>query len=107
MTNNDLTPFPLFAEKKIEYSPQHFQSKTKVAVVGRPNVGKSTLVNRLLGEERVIVFDEGGTTRDSIYIPFERDGCEYVLIDTAGVRRRGKTLEQLKSFRYLRPLKLQ
>ena len=95
---------PFFAEKKIDYSPQNFQSKIKVAVVGRPNVGKSTLVNRILGEERVIVFDEGGTTRDSIYIPFDRDGYEYVLIDTAGVRRRGKTSEAIEKFSVLKTL---
>jgi GTP-binding protein len=62
----------------------------KIAIVGRPNVGKSTLVNTLLGEERVIAFDQPGTTRDSISIDFERDGRSYTLIDTAGVRRRGR-----------------
>ena len=61
-----------------------------VAIVGRPNVGKSTLTNRILGEERVIVYDMPGTTRDSIYIPMERGERKYTLIDTAGVRRRGK-----------------
>lgn len=64
------------------------ENRIRVAVVGRPNVGKSTLVNRLLGEERVVVFDEPGTTRDSIYIDFERDARAYTLIDTAGIRRR-------------------
>ena len=62
----------------------------RIAVVGRPNVGKSTLVNRLLGEERVIASDQPGTTRDSILVPFERDGHQFTLIDTAGVRRRSK-----------------
>jgi len=62
----------------------------RIAVVGRPNVGKSTLVNALLGEERVIAFDQPGTTRDSIHVEFERDGRRYTLIDTAGLRRRGK-----------------
>jgi GTP-binding protein len=62
----------------------------KVAIIGRPNVGKSTLTNRLLGEERQVVFDAPGTTRDAIAIPFERDGESYVLIDTAGVRRKGR-----------------
>lgn len=62
----------------------------KLAIVGRPNVGKSTLTNRILGEERVVVFDMPGTTRDSIYIPMTRGEREYTLIDTAGVRRRGK-----------------
>jgi len=60
----------------------------RIGVIGRPNVGKSTLVNRLLGEERVVVFDEAGTTRDAIEIPYERRGRPYVLVDTAGVRRR-------------------
>ncbi|MGE3667422.1 MAG: ribosome biogenesis GTPase Der, partial [Steroidobacteraceae bacterium] len=62
----------------------------RIAVIGRPNVGKSTLVNRLLGEERVIASDMPGTTRDSIFVPFTRDGREFLLIDTAGVRRRAK-----------------
>jgi GTP-binding protein len=65
-------------------------SAIRIAVIGRPNVGKSTLVNRLLGEERVIASDQPGTTRDSILVPFKRDGREFVLIDTAGVRRRSK-----------------
>jgi GTP-binding protein len=63
----------------------------RVAIVGRPNVGKSTLINALVGEERVIAFDQPGTTRDPIEVPFERAGRRYTLIDTAGVRRRGKT----------------
>jgi GTP-binding protein len=62
----------------------------RVAIIGRPNVGKSTLVNRLIGEERVIASPEPGTTRDSILVPFERDGREFLLVDTAGVRRRAK-----------------
>ena len=61
-----------------------------MAIVGRPNVGKSTLTNRLLGDERVVVFDQPGTTRDSVFIPLEKDGNQYTLIDTAGVRRRGR-----------------
>jgi GTP-binding protein len=63
----------------------------RVAIVGRPNVGKSTLINALVGEERVIAFDQPGTTRDPIEVPFERGGRRYTLVDTAGVRRRGKT----------------
>ncbi|MCL5256059.1 MAG: ribosome biogenesis GTPase Der, partial [Gammaproteobacteria bacterium] len=62
----------------------------KLGIIGRPNVGKSTLTNRILGEDRVVVYDMPGTTRDSVFIPMERDGREYVLIDTAGVRRRGR-----------------
>lgn len=76
----------------------------KVAVVGRPNVGKSTLINRLLGEERQVVFDMPGTTRDAIDIPFERDGTQYVLIDTAGVRRKGKVEEIAEKFSVVKAL---
>lgn len=76
----------------------------KLAIVGRPNVGKSTLINRILGEERVVVFDMPGTTRDSIYIPMERDGREYILIDTAGVRRRGKIDETVEKFSVIKTL---
>lgn len=76
----------------------------RLAVLGRPNVGKSTLVNRLLGEERVVAFDEPGTTRDSIHIPFEKDGVNYTLIDTAGVRRRSKVSEKLEKFSVLKTL---
>ncbi|NDU86141.1 MAG: ribosome biogenesis GTPase Der [Ferrovum sp.] len=72
--------------------------RPRIAIVGRPNVGKSTLVNRLLGEERVIAFDQPGTTRDSIAIDFERDGKNYTLIDTAGLRRRGKVFEAVEKF---------
>ncbi len=76
----------------------------RLAVMGRPNVGKSTLINRLLGEERVVAFDEPGTTRDSIHIPFEKDGVNYTLIDTAGVRRRSKVSEKLEKFSVLKTL---
>ncbi|WP_369178339.1 ribosome biogenesis GTPase Der [Candidatus Thiodubiliella endoseptemdiera] len=69
-----------------------------VAVLGRPNVGKSTLINRILGEERVLAIDLPGTTRDSIYIPFEREGQEYTLIDTAGIRRKRSTHEKIEIF---------
>ncbi len=76
----------------------------KVAIVGRPNVGKSTLVNRLLGEERVVAFDQPGTTRDSVFIPFERDGKKYTLIDTAGVRRRAKVDNAIEKFSVIKTL---
>ena len=76
----------------------------RVAVVGRPNVGKSTLINRMLGEERVLVFDQAGTTRDSIYIPYERDGQRYVLIDTAGVRRRARVEDVIEKFSVVKTL---
>ena len=71
-------------------SPAEDASAIRVAVIGRPNVGKSTLVNRLLGEERVIASDEPGTTRDAIMVPFQRDGRDFLLVDTAGVRRRSR-----------------
>ncbi len=76
----------------------------RVAIVGRPNVGKSTLVNALVGEERVIAFDEPGTTRDPIEVPFERAGRRYTLIDTAGVRRRGKTGEPVEYYSIVKAL---
>ena len=76
----------------------------KLAIVGRPNVGKSTLTNRILGEDRVVVYDMPGTTRDSIYIPMERDGREYILIDTAGVRKRGKITDTVEKFSVIKTL---
>ena len=76
----------------------------KIAVVGRPNVGKSTLINALVGEERVIAFDMPGTTRDAIEIDFERDGQKYVLIDTAGLRKRGKVFESIEKFSVVKTL---
>ncbi len=75
-----------------------------IAVVGRPNVGKSTLVNRLLGEERVVVYDQPGTTRDSIYIPFERNDRKFTLIDTAGMRRRAKISLAVEKFSVIKAL---
>ena len=76
----------------------------RLAVMGRPNVGKSTLINRIMGEERVVAYDEPGTTRDSIHIPFEKDNREYILIDTAGVRRRSKVSEMLEKFSIVKTL---
>ena len=76
----------------------------RVAIVGRPNVGKSTLINTLLGEERVIAFDAPGTTRDSIEIDFEKGGRKYVLIDTAGMRKRGKVFEAIEKFSVVKTL---
>ena len=76
----------------------------RVCVVGRPNVGKSTLINRLLGEERLITFDQPGTTRDAVHVPFERDGQHYVLIDTAGVRRRSRVDEKLERWSVIKTL---
>ncbi len=76
----------------------------KIAVVGRPNVGKSTLVNRMLGEERVVVFDQPGTTRDSIYINYQRDDDAYTIIDTAGVRRRKNIKLSVEKFSIVKTL---
>ena len=80
------------------------QRVIKLAIVGRPNVGKSTLINALVGEERVIAFDQPGTTRDAIEVPFERDGVAYTLIDTAGLRRKGKVFETIEKFSVLKTL---
>ncbi len=80
-------------------------SGIRVAIVGRPNVGKSTLVNRMLGEDRVVVFDQPGTTRDSIYIDYERDDQHYILIDTAGVRRRKNVKQTVEKFSIVKTLK--
>lgn len=91
---------PMPEDDETEESPDGL----KLAIIGRPNVGKSTLVNRLLGEERVVVFDMPGTTRDSIYIPFERAGRQYTLIDTAGVRRRGRIDEKVEKFSVIKTL---
>lgn len=77
----------------------------RVALIGRPNVGKSSLVNALLGEERVIVSEVAGTTRDAIDTPFERDGQRYVLIDTAGMRKRGKVYESTEKYSVMRAMK--
>jgi len=75
-----------------------------IAIIGRPNVGKSTLVNRILGEERVLTFEQPGTTRDSIRIPFERQGRSYSLIDTAGVRRRTRVTDAVEKFSVIKTL---
>ncbi|MEO6919786.1 MAG: ribosome biogenesis GTPase Der [Collimonas sp.] len=94
-----------FAQRPPEVEePESKDRGIKIAIVGRPNVGKSTLVNTLLGEERVIAFDMPGTTRDSIEIPFERDGKKYTLIDTAGIRRRGKVFEAIEKFSVVKTL---
>jgi len=94
-----------FAQRTaVDEAPEPLNNSIKLAIVGRPNVGKSTLVNTLLGEERVIAFDLPGTTRDSIEIPFERDGKQYVLIDTAGIRRRGKVFEAIEKFSVVKTL---
>ena len=93
-----LEPFPEPDEN------EETSDAVRVAIVGRPNVGKSTLINTLLGEERVIAFDAPGTTRDSIEIDFERDGKKYVLVDTAGMRKRGKVFEAIEKFSVVKTL---
>ncbi|MCW4153514.1 ribosome biogenesis GTPase Der [Halomonas sp. 18H] len=96
-----LEPFP----ERDEDMPADTSTKgIRIGVIGRPNVGKSTLVNRMLGEERVVVFDEAGTTRDAIEIPFERRGEPYVLVDTAGVRRRKNVSEVAEKFSIIKTL---
>ena len=95
-----LEGFPVEAEAEVQA-----ERPPKLAIVGRPNVGKSTLVNAILGEQRVIAFDQPGTTRDSIYIDFERDGKQYTIIDTAGVRRRGKVDEAVEKFSVIKTMK--
>lgn len=95
-----LAPFP--PEPPAEDGP--VDRPPRIAIVGRPNVGKSTLVNALLGEERVIAFDQPGTTRDSIHIDFEWRGSPYTLIDTAGVRRRGKVVDAVEKFSVIKAL---
>ncbi len=109
----DLTEFADEEEEKLEYSEEEAEEEfkrlqdqpIKLAIIGRPNVGKSTLTNRILGEERVVVYDMPGTTRDSIYIPMTRDEREYVLIDTAGVRRRKSINETVEKFSVVKTLK--
>ena len=76
----------------------------RLAVAGRPNVGKSTLINAWLGEERLVAFDQPGTTRDAIHVPFERDGRHFELIDTAGLRRKGRVFEAIEKFSVIKTL---
>ncbi|MCF7518276.1 ribosome biogenesis GTPase Der [Pseudoalteromonas sp. L21] len=93
-------------DEESEDNAQAFADKpVKLAIIGRPNVGKSTLTNRILGEERVIVYDMPGTTRDSIYIPMTRNDKEYILIDTAGVRKRKKVSDVVEKFSVIKTLK--
>jgi GTP-binding protein len=108
------TEFPEMVVPEVEENQEELDAEAqleklqnlpiKLALVGKPNVGKSTLTNRILGEDRVVVFDEPGTTRDSIFIPMERDGREYILIDTAGVRRRKNISEAVEKFSIVKTL---
>lgn len=94
----------LLDEALAEEQESVLDKNIKIAIVGRPNVGKSTLTNRILGEERVVVYDMPGTTRDSIYIPMERDGQQYTIIDTAGVRKRRKVNLAVEKFSVIKTL---
>ena len=94
-----LAPFPLD-----ESAGPETDQGVRVAVIGRPNVGKSTLINRMIGEERVVAFDQPGTTRDAVEVPFERDGRRYLLVDTAGVRRRSRVSEAIEKFSIIKTL---
>lgn len=91
-------------EKFPETEHEETAKGIKVAIVGKPNAGKSTLINRIIGEERVVVYDMPGTTRDSIYVPFKRDEQDFTLIDTAGVRRRGRVTEVVEKFSVIKTL---
>ncbi|WP_426369713.1 ribosome biogenesis GTPase Der [Pseudocolwellia sp. HL-MZ7] len=91
-------------QEKIDEAPNE-NDKIKLAIIGKPNVGKSTLTNRILGEERVVVYDMPGTTRDSVYIPMEHNGREYTLIDTAGIRRRKNVTDVVEKFSVIKTLR--
>jgi GTP-binding protein len=91
-------------EEKIAEAPFE-NDKIKLAIIGKPNVGKSTLINRILGEDRVVVFDAPGTTRDSVYIPMEHNGREYTLIDTAGIRRRKNVTDVVEKYSVIKTLR--
>jgi len=91
-------------QEKIDAAPEE-NDRIKLAIIGKPNVGKSTLTNRILGEERVVVYDMPGTTRDSVYIPMEHDGREYTLIDTAGIRRRKNVTDVVEKFSVIKTLR--
>ncbi len=93
------------SEEQLAEKAPHETDKIKLAIIGRPNVGKSTLTNRILGEERVVVFDMPGTTRDSVYIPMERNGREYTLIDTAGIRRRKNVTDVVEKYSVIKTLR--
>ncbi len=103
MITHLLDNYPDDSEEDEEMGDSYLDT-IRIAFVGRPNVGKSTLLNRMLGEERVVAFNEPGTTRDSIFVPFEREGQKYTLIDTAGVRRRSKVNEAIEKFSIIKTL---
>jgi GTP-binding protein len=94
----------ILPEQSESEEPEEYTDRLRLAIIGRPNVGKSTLVNRLLGEERVMAFDQPGTTRDTISVMLERDGQPYELIDTAGVRRRSRISDVVEKFSTIKAL---
>lgn len=100
-----LALFPIDEAVATEAAAEELDPGIKIAIVGRPNVGKSTLVNRLLGEVRVVVYDQPGTTRDSVYIRYERNSEIFTLIDTAGIRRRKSVSETIEKFSIVKTLK--
>jgi GTP-binding protein len=97
-----LADFP--PDDEAEAAEPDADAPIRLAVAGRPNVGKSTLINAWLGEERLVAFDQPGTTRDAIHVPFERDGRRFELIDTAGLRRKGKVFEAVEKFSVVKTL---
>jgi GTP-binding protein len=99
-----LAPFVAAAAESKSEDEEDEDKPLRIAVIGRPNVGKSTLINRLIGEDRLVVFDQPGTTRDSVAVPFERDDKKYLLIDTAGVRRKSKVHEAIEKFSIIKAL---
>lgn len=101
LTEAALTDFPFDEDEDAEPDPD---APIRLAVAGRPNVGKSTLINTWLGEERLVAFDLPGTTRDAIHVPFERHGQKFELIDTAGLRRKGKVFEAIEKFSVVKTL---
>jgi len=99
-----LAPFVDADDQEEDEDADDEHKPLRIAVIGRPNVGKSTLINRLIGEDRLVVFDQPGTTRDSVTVPFERDGKSYELVDTAGVRRKSKVHEVIEKFSIIKAL---
>jgi GTP-binding protein len=99
-----LAPFVTADAQSVDADEEDADKPLRIAVIGRPNVGKSTLINRLIGEDRLVVFDQPGTTRDSVAVPFERDNKKYLLIDTAGVRRKSKVHEAIEKFSIIKAL---
>jgi GTP-binding protein len=101
LTEEALADFPFDADEEEEPAEG---APIRLAVAGRPNVGKSTLINTWLGEERLVAFDQPGTTRDAIAVPFERNGQQFQLIDTAGLRRKGRVFEAIEKFSVVKTL---